>query len=166
MYIFPSSCLIKADFIDTSKGGKKMKRKALYASGLMLFTILASAGLVSAFGSGMLSEDQNSEIIQAVEENDFAAWKAAVEETLTQENFDRLVERHKDMTERKGMQDALRQAVANGDYDAYKQAFENLKGSMEMMSEEEFNAMVERYQEGGFGGGMGRGRGVGIGVAW
>ena len=132
-----------------------MKRTTAYLFGLMIAGVLLSVGVASAFGAGFASEEQSSAIKQAVEQNDFEAWKTAVEETLTQENFNKLVERNKEMTERKELQDAVKQAIANGDYNAYKQAFENLKGSIQVMNEDDFNTMVERYNSGEMVGGFG-----------
>jgi len=86
-----------------------------------------------------------------------------MEQTLTQENFNKLVERQKAITERRELQDAVKQAIANGDYNAYKQAFKKLKDSMQVMSEDDFNAMVERYTAGELRGGfrcLGRGFGM------
>jgi phosphoenolpyruvate-protein kinase (PTS system EI component) len=136
-----------------------MKRTTAYLLGLMIAGVLVSVGIASAFGGGFASEEQRLAIKKAIEENNFEAWKTAMTEALTQENFNKLVERNKAMTERKELQDAVKQAIANGDYNAYKQAFENLKGSMQVMSEDDFNAMVERYKAGELVGGFGFPRG-------
>lgn len=132
-----------------------MKKATICLLCLAAVGILASAGLASAFRAGFVNEQQRTAINQAIENNDFETWKTAITETLTQENFDKLVARNKAMTERKELQDAVKQAIANGDYDAYKKAFENLKGSMEVMNEDDFNAMVERYKAGEAGGSVG-----------
>jgi len=107
--------------------------------GLIIFT-----GLVSAFRLGFVSEENRSAIKQAIENNDFEAWRSAITETLTRENFDKLVERYNAMSERRKLQDAVRQSIEDGNYEAYKKAVENL-GSYKVMSEEDFNAMVQRY---------------------
>ena len=138
-------------------------KKTIHLLGLMIAGILISAGLASAFGVGFASEEQRSAIQQAIEENNFEAWKTAMTETLTQENFDKLVERYQAMNERRELENALRQAIVDGDYNAYKQAFEKLKDSMQVMSEDDFNAMVERYTAGELRGGfrcLGRGFGM------
>jgi enolase len=132
-----------------------MKRITAYLLGLMFAGVLVSVGIASAFGAGFANEEQSSAIKQAIEQNDFEAWKTAMEQTLTQENFNKLVEKNKKMTERKELIDAVKQAIANGDYNAYKQAFENLKSSIQVMNEDNFNSMVERYKAGGLIGGLG-----------
>ena len=63
---------------------------------LFLVGIVTAAGAVSAFG-GMF---RNSEADEAVENNDFAGWKAAMQDGLTEENFQEIVSRHQ---ERGGM---------------------------------------------------------------
>jgi hypothetical protein len=129
----------------------------------MLFGLIVSIGLASAFfGAGFGSEENRLAIKQAIENNDFDVWKNVIMGTLTQENFDKLVERQKAMTQRKELQDAVRQAIEKGDYEAYKTAVENLIGSYKVMSEDDFNNMVQRYNAtesgkgfvpiGGFGG--------------
>ena len=141
-----------------------MKRTTAYTYilALMIAGVLASVGIASAFGGGFANEKQRSAIKKAIEENNFEAWKTAMTEILTQENFNKLVERNKAMAERRNLQNAVKQAIADGDYNAYKQAFENLKGSMQVMSENDFNAMVERYKAGELVGGFGfPGRGFG-----
>jgi len=142
-----------------------MKRTTAYLLGLMFAGVLVSAGIASAFGAGFANDGQSSAIRQAVENNDFEAWKTAMEETMTQENFDKLVERSKEMAQRKELQDAVKQTIANGDYTAYKQAFENLKGSMKILGEDDFNEMVERYKAGEMVGTNG-GRFGGHGMPW
>jgi len=103
-------------------------------------------GIASAFfGAGFGNEENRLAIKQAIENNDFNAWKNAIIETLTQENFDKLVERYRTITERRELQDAVRQAIENRDYEAYKKAVENLIGSYKVMSEDDFNAMLQYY---------------------
>jgi hypothetical protein len=148
-----------------------MKNTTIYMLTLMLVGIIGCAGLVSAFMQepanrgnnfvpGFMSEEQSSAVQQAIEDNNFEAWKAAITETLTEENFDKLVERQKASDERMQLQNAVRQAIANKDYAAYKAAVNNLN-SQNVMSEEQFNAMAERYnatdQRTGVGPGFGPG---------
>jgi uncharacterized protein HemX len=121
-----------------------------------------TTGIVSAFfGAGFRSEEHRLAIKQAIEKNDFNAWKSAIIETLTEENFNKLVERQKVMTQRKELQNAIRQAIEKGDYEAYKKAVENLIGSYKVISEDDFNAMVQRYNATESGKGFGHIRGFG-----
>ncbi|MEM7826834.1 MAG: hypothetical protein QXQ40_01265 [Candidatus Aenigmatarchaeota archaeon] len=125
-----------------------MKRIYIYLLASTL-CILASISIALAFGPRFASKEQRLVIKQAIENNDFEAWKTAIIETLTKENFKRLVERYKLMSERKELQNKIRQAIKDGDYQAYKEAVEELIGSYKVMSEEEFNVMVQRYNETG-----------------
>lgn len=135
-----------------------MKKLTLILSALLI-GLVAISGTVFAFGSGFpgfgLNFESREAIQQAIEANDYNAWKEAMIATMTQENFDKLVERYKAMSERKEMQNAVRQAIEAGDYEVYKQAVENLVGSYKVISEEDFNAMVERYNTTASGGGFG-----------
>jgi uncharacterized short protein YbdD (DUF466 family) len=115
--------------------------------GLVVFT-----GIVSAFyGLGFMNEDSRSKIKQAIENSDYNAWRNAMIETLTQENFNKLVEKYKTMIERRKLQDAVRQAIESGDYEAYKEAMQKFIGSFKIMSEEDFNTLVQRYKAGELG---------------
>lgn len=134
-------------------------KKVTVGLAALLIGLVAISGTVFAFGGGFFGFGLNSEnreaIQQAIEANDYNAWKEAMIATLTQENFDKLAERYKAMSERKELQDAVRQAIEAGNYEAYKQAVENLVGSYKVISEEDFNAMVERFNTTASGGGFG-----------
>jgi uncharacterized membrane protein YgaE (UPF0421/DUF939 family) len=128
---------------DKNKSGK-MKRTIIYMLGFMIVGVLVSVGIVFAFNSRFMSEEQRLAIKRAIEENNFEAWKAAMEQTLTQENFNKLVERYKTITERKELLNKVKQAIKEGNYTAYKESMEKLV-SLYIMSEEQFNAMIHHY---------------------
>lgn len=139
-------------YVNQNNGGQRMKKLTICLLSLMLVGLIVATGLVSAFGPRFMSEEHRLAIKQAIEDNDFETWKSTMIETLTQENFDKLAERHKTMSERRKLRDAVRQAIEEGNYEAYIEAVENLMGSYEVMNEDDFNAMIERYNAGeGFG---------------
>jgi hypothetical protein len=125
------------------KEGQEMKRTTAYLFGLVIVGVLVSVGIASAFGAGFIGKEQRAAIKKAIEENNFEAWKTAMEQTLTQENFNRLVEKYRLMTERRELQNTIIEAIKEGNFTAYKEAMEKL--SSYMMSEEQFNAMVQHY---------------------
>lgn len=105
--------------------------------------IIVVSGVVVAFGTGFISSDQRLAIRQAIENNDYNAWRNAVIATLTKENFDKLVEKYKEISEITKLKNSIKQAIENKDYKAYKEAAEKLASYM-ILSEEEFNALVEQ----------------------
>ena len=123
---------------------KRMKKSTAYMLALMLAGVIGTTGLASAFMPGIADTEQRTAIRQAIENNDFEAWKAAITTTLTKENFDKLVERQKAMSERMQLKNALRQAIQDKDYQAYKQTAEQFMNSQKILTEEEFNAMAEQ----------------------
>jgi hypothetical protein len=129
----------------------KMK-KFTYLLAIMLVGVMGTAGIAAAFGgfwgAGFINSEQRTAIKQAIENNDYNAWKDAIIATLTQENFNKLVERYKVISERRELQNAVKQAIKEGNYTAYREAMEKLIGTYKVMSEEEFNALVERYNAG------------------
>lgn len=139
---------------------------------LSLFVLgIAAIGGASAFGFGFWQESENAESIKdAIENNDFDAWKAAIESQLTQDNFARVSEKHKQHLGMRQMNDEIRTAIENKDYDAYLDAVNAAEG--DSMSEEDFNKLTEIHdamqsgdfekadelrQELGFGAGKGMG---------
>jgi hypothetical protein len=121
-----------------------MKKINKYLLVLIPIGLIAFSGLVYAFGGELINQDQRLAIKQAIESNNYTAWKEAIIGTLTEERFNKTVERYNAMTQRKQLQDAVKQAIQKGDYEAYKEAIGNLSSHM-VMSEENFNAMVNRF---------------------
>jgi hypothetical protein len=137
-----------------TKEVKRVKKTTICLSALLMLGLMASAGFAFAFGAAGNGEHSLA-IRQAIEENNFDAWKAAITEALTQEDFDKLVERHKSMSERREMRDAVRQAIEAGDYEAYKEAVG--RGSYKVIGEERFNAMASgEFRQFGWHRGFGR----------
>jgi YesN/AraC family two-component response regulator len=104
-------------------------------------TGIATTGVVFAFGSGFDSETREA-IRNAIEANDYNAWKEAMMETLTEERFNRMAERHQN-------RQAIMQALENGDYEAWKAAMENMgkdPGILDKITEENFNIFVQLHE--------------------
>lgn len=121
--------------------------------GLLIVGLVASTGVVSALGFGSMEknpelQEHRQEIVQAIEDNDFDTWKSAIEDSLTEEHFEMLVERHENFAEHKDMRFATRDAIMDGDYDAYLEAVEELGVTEHVITEEDFNNLVEMHQEG------------------
>jgi hypothetical protein len=112
---------------------------------------LLSVGFVSAFqfGNGLMNQNLSEEEVQAhreeirtsVENGDYSTWKALMEErlaeleaSLTEENFNQIMERHQERAQFRG---AMQEARESGDY----------------------SKMQELKEESGFGGMGHRGRG-------
>lgn len=103
------------------KGGIKNMKKITV--GVLAFSIIAmlGIGLIAAnpfgFGKGTISQELTEEeqtemqefhdsIQEAIEDNDYTAWKSLMESQLTQENFNALVERHATMQEQRAEREA------------------------------------------------------------
>jgi hypothetical protein len=146
---------------------------------LLLVGIVAIAGNASAnrfgFMQGNISPQGTEAAAQtAIENNDFTAWKAAIESTLSQENFDRLVTMHKQTSDRQAKEQAVRDAINSGDYNAYVaaiNALNNLVSASAPLNESDFTKLVAEHQArlNGNSTNMGRqgiphmGRGFGLG---
>ena len=110
-----------------------MKQK--YILGIVALSLVAVLGvsMISAFGFGKgglnadLTDEEKAEIQEdrqtmraAIENNDYSTWKTLMEERLakmqeqiTEENFNKLVERHSQMSE---FRTALQEAKESGDW--------------------------------------------------
>lgn len=107
---------------------KKVKNKYLLGVSALAIIAILGISMVVAFPSGIgfgekqlsdeertVMEEQMQAIQTAIADEDFETWKSLMESQLTEENFEKLVEEHKSMTEMKAMQDELQQAVEDGD---------------------------------------------------
>jgi DNA-binding GntR family transcriptional regulator len=109
----------------------KMKGKFLIGFVVVVIALLGIS-FVSAMPFGQeLSEEEIAEVEahreavdEAIESNDYATWKALMEEQiekmkegLTEERFDNLIERHAKMAEVRELREELREALENGDDD-------------------------------------------------
>lgn len=74
---------------------------------------------------------------------------------LTEENFNKLVERHEatsqrheNMSERRALNEEMNQAIKDGNYEAWKKAAENSKSPMisKILDEEDFKIRVQLHQ--------------------
>lgn len=71
------------------------------------FIIFVAAGLVMLSGLAsafmpLMEEEEREAIRQAIEDGDYEAWKNAIESTLTEENFNKIVEKHDCMPMKNG----------------------------------------------------------------
>ena len=140
-----------------------MKNKKLLGAFAIFSIALLSIGMVSAFGYGQgqgmhkglmgqeLSEEEVAEMQafrdsmqQTIEDNDFAAWKSLMESQLTQERFDKLVERHSEKAEMRDLHEQMQEAWDNEDYETVKELREEFEN--ERPAESKFRGM-EKGQE-------------------
>ncbi len=132
------------------------KPTMLVAAGLLMIGLVASAGIVSAFGGrygGCGFSDAREAIRQAVENNDYDAWKDAMSGTMTEEKFREIVERHDARSERRESmnerRDGVEQALETGDYNAWKSAignFERTPRIADKVTEENFGTFVKLHE--------------------
>jgi hypothetical protein len=148
-----------------------MNRRNVF--GLLAITIVvASIGTVAAFGGNFSRIDPQflgidpqirDNITNAIKANDYNAWKEAMSAQLTEDNFNKLVQRyqtmsqrHENMSEKQGTMFSGRQALSaemiqaikDGDYDAWKTAAVNSKSPLvsKITNEDEFKILVQLYQ--------------------
>ncbi|MBN2368175.1 hypothetical protein JXC34_04075 [Candidatus Woesearchaeota archaeon] len=131
-----------------------MKQKTIIALlALVVVGIVAAAG-ASAFGFGFGQDQEARDVIRdAIDNNDFDAWKSAVSTALTEENFNQLVEIHQNMGQNRAQfrkqGDEMRDAIEAGDYDAYLEALGNmdtLPPGLETLTEEDFDLLVQIHE--------------------
>ena len=108
------------------KGGIDMEQKYILGIVALAMVVVLGIGAVSAFGFGKLdltNEEREAEreaVKASVESGDYEAWKSLMEERiakmqegLTEEKFNELVERHSKMLEFK---EAVKELKASGDF--------------------------------------------------
>ena len=113
------------------KGGNMKMNKVLLGIMVVSVVFVLTFGFASAFGFGfgnvnhmnfenlsvsdrVALEEKRNATLTAIENNDYEAWKTIMESDLTRENFDKLVEQHKEMSQFQNLRQQLRQAYQNG----------------------------------------------------
>ncbi|MDD1744935.1 MAG: hypothetical protein LUQ20_03880 [Candidatus Methanoperedens sp.] len=139
-----------------------MNKKTIFGL-LAIFIVVASIGSVAAFGEKLSGMDAaaRDNIINAIKANNFTAWKEAMSARLTEENFNKLVERqqvmsqrHEDMLQKRGAMSSERgafneqmvQAIEKGDYNAWKEAAVNTPMISKIDNEDDFNILIQLHQ--------------------
>ncbi|MFZ2410886.1 MAG: hypothetical protein WAW23_04890 [Candidatus Methanoperedens sp.] len=141
-----------------------MNRKRIFGV-LAIFIVVASIATVSAFQGKFSGMDTagRGEILNAIKTKDFNAWKELMSARLTEDNFNKLVQRyqtmsqrHENITEKQGTMFSGRQALnaemiqalKDGNYDAWKTAVVNSKSPLvsKITNEDEFKILVQLYQ--------------------
>ena len=124
-----------------------MKRTKFFGV-LALMIIVASLGTVSAFGGHFFGMDPESreDIVNAVEANDYGAWKEAMSNRLTEENFNMLVERHEQMSEMREQREDMKLAIEAGDYEAFEVAAKDWPMLSNIQNEDDFEILVQLHQ--------------------
>jgi hypothetical protein len=128
-----------------------MKNAATYLIAFFIIGIIGSVGVALAFWPAFANKEQRVAIQQAIKNNDFEAWKNAIISSLTQENFNKIVKRYNVTIEIRELQNTIRQAIKEGNYNTYKEATEKLIDLYKTLSisEEYFNYVVRYYNETG-----------------
>ena len=121
-----------------------MKRLTFAIAASVAVLVVASGAF--ALGYPMGSANRTA-IDQAIASNDYAAWKDAIVSTLTQDNFNKIVQQYNSMAQMKQLRGAISSAVASGNYTAYKEAVGNF--SSYEMSQDKFDALAARYNSTG-----------------
>jgi DNA-binding transcriptional regulator YbjK len=140
-----------------------MNRKKIL--GMLAITIVVVAlGSVAALGGKVPVIDPQSRdgITNAIKANDYNAWKAIMSAQLTQDNFNKLVQRYQTISQNHGntskkqgwmsgnqtMSAEMIQALKDGDYDAWKTAGVNSNSLMvsKITTEDQFKILVQLYQ--------------------
>jgi len=141
-----------------------MNRKKIF--GLLAITIVvATIGSVAAYGGKFPGIDPQSRdnITNAIKANDYNAWQAAMSAQITQDNFNKLVQRYQTMSQRHGnmsekqgttfsgrqaLNAQMIQAIKDGNYDAWKTAAVNSNSPLvsKITNEDQFNILVQLYQ--------------------
>lgn len=139
-----------------------MNRKRIFGV-MAIFIVVASIATVSAFQgkfSGMDTAGRDN-IINAIKAKDFNAWKEAMSDLLTQENFNKIVEnqdamsqRHGNMSEKRGamssergaFNEQMNKAIKEGNYEAWKEAAVNTPIISKIDNEDKFKILVQLHQ--------------------
>ncbi len=113
----------------------------------LLIGLVASIGIVSAF-DGFGSEHREAKK-KALETGDYETWKEIKMSELTEERFKWAQEKYEQRMERRQAMHPARQAVIDGDYDAWAEAISGLgwtRGMAELINEDNFDVFVKMHE--------------------
>lgn len=106
-----------------------------YTIGVFAVLLIALVAGVSAYGFGMgngMNQDDKDALMTAVENKDFETWKTLMQNQITEDKFNEIVDMHAQMDQVRDLRDQMREARDAGD-DA---TFESLKAQIaELMPE-------------------------------
>jgi hypothetical protein len=130
----------------TVRGYKKMKNKNIFGIASLAVIALLMVSFVSAMDSYPESYSESYEEIQkAIEDNNYKEWKSLIVATLTEENFDKLVEERKNREDFNALTEKLIDAWENGD----KDRIEEIQEALEKLSREIYGEDVKFMASGG-----------------
>jgi hypothetical protein len=139
-----------------------MNRRKVFGL-LAIIAMVVSIGSAAAF-AGFFAMDPagGNAVLNAIKAKDFDAWKAAITAQLTEDNFNKLVERQTAMSQRRlnmsekyglvhGNQTLnieMNKAIQEGNYGAWKTAATNANSPLlsKITSEDQFKLLVQLYQ--------------------
>jgi len=132
---------------------------------LAILVVVASIGSVAAFGGkfSVIDPQIRDKILNAIKANDYNAWKDALSSQLTEENFNKTVQRYQAISKKHGNPSEMRgsmffgnqalnaemiQALKDGNYNAWKTAVVNSKSPLvsKITNEDQFKILVQLYQ--------------------
>lgn len=128
---------------------KSRTTKMPVLTALAIFGLIAGIGIVAAYswgaGHGLSQEDKNA-MYGAIENNDYPSWRALMTSQLTEENFNKMTERHKAMQEKRA---AINSAFESEDYGAWVAAMTSggrEPRMLQFVTEENFPTLVELHK--------------------
>jgi len=148
----------------------------IMAFAIISVALIATISAVSAFPFGWPNVDKRDAINHAIGSKDYIAWKEIMQNELTEEKFNAIIERHEKFSGRMAGKEIsmkrqkecfflscgkeeikpLLDTIESGDYDAWKSAFDILEKPLkaaETVTEENFKRfaeMVKAMQNGDF----------------
>ena len=130
------------------KNFKKASKKNIVI-GALVFTLVLTAGATSVYAfagdmGGKFNEDREK-MKEAVENNDYNAWKNIMTERINEEHFSEMVEMHKNKGEMMEKKEQAREAVKNGDYNAWLEIVGEDSKMAEKINADNFSKLTEMH---------------------
>jgi hypothetical protein len=110
--------------------------------GILVAGIVATVGATAFMGKGMVSSTDRTAIDQAIVDNDYATWKSFMEKQITPDNFKTLVTEYNNRKQGQAAEQAVRDSITAGDYDAYVKATQAIT-TAKTLTESDFDTLVE-----------------------
>ncbi|MBU0906738.1 MAG: hypothetical protein KKD18_01840 [Nanoarchaeota archaeon] len=106
-----------------------MKKNVIPVFAALAIVALLGATMVAAYQGGFMggmTDEEHAAVQSAIQNNDYVAWKSAIESTLTQENFQQIQTKYAQMQQNRAdmtvQKTAIEAALNANDYNAWKTA--------------------------------------------
>ncbi len=119
----------------------KKNKKIIIGSLITVLTLAAGISSAYAYRGGIrgLDSGNKDKAEQAIQNNDYQSWKDAMESGLSEDSFNKMVERQQN-------QEKIKKTIEDGDYNAWKEAIDAQPKIEDKITADNFDKFSEMHK--------------------